>query len=581
MTGPSVLLAHQTSAVELLDRLLRDHGGALLADPPGTGKSWIAAAIARAWEDAGARIHFVVPATLRSRWIAFLADWGSGAQVVSHDSIRPSDGADLVIVDEAHRFRNPSTRRYARLAILCSGATVLLVTATPLVNSPLDLVSLLRLFLSDDALAGFGVASIEDALERDAVERIGAAAQAFTVRRGIADISGVALPAVEEEVIAFDAGERSQEIEQLIASLEFPGALQESPGVLRAMLWRRFLSSPAAIEGTLRRQLQYLRRLGEAESRGWTFPRAMHRRCSEESEAEQGILFPEAFCAEPAHPQEPAAARERAILENILSLIRSRTVDRKLRALESVTEHRRPVLVFTESAETARYLWRNAGSRWSAGLITASEARRESGRRCAVGEVISAFQRGDVDVLVSTDLAAEGVDLQRARTVIHYDLPWSRVRIQQRAGRAARLGSSGCSVLSILFVPRATENRPLERIDEKQRRCERMFSRPPGAPTPDVFVLPRVGRAAPQHRLARRLRERGLLDVHLSAALSRRYRAGVEVMLRELQNRGPLPDALLRRSVLRALDRQRAIRTAVPSPELGNSHAAKGAGSLF
>jgi hypothetical protein len=54
---------------------------------------------------------------------------------------------------------------------------------------------------------------------------------------------------------------------------------------------------------------------------------------------------------------------------------------------------------------------------------------------------------------VVTDVAAEGLDLQRAARVVHYDLPWTPMRLEQREGRAVRLGSRHPEVEVVRFVP--------------------------------------------------------------------------------------------------------------------------------
>jgi len=65
-----------------------------------------------------------------------------------------------------------------------------------------------------------------------------------------------------------------------------------------------------------------------------------------------------------------------------------------------------------------------------------------------------------LQVLVATDVAAEGLDLQRAGRVVHYDLPWTSVRLEQRDGRAIRAGSDHEAVAVIRFaVPAVLEAR--------------------------------------------------------------------------------------------------------------------------
>src|SRR5262249_14821403 len=123
-------------------------GGALLAEPVGVGKTYTALAVAARL---GGTVLVVAPASLRDMWGDAALRCGLAVTVVSHESLSrgvvPPARAEVVIVDEAHRMRTPSTRRYAMLADLCRRARVLLLTATPVQNSRGDLAAQLALFL--------------------------------------------------------------------------------------------------------------------------------------------------------------------------------------------------------------------------------------------------------------------------------------------------------------------------------------------------------------------------------------------------------------------------------------------------
>src|SRR5213593_664246 len=154
---PSWLAAHQRPAAERLAAILDRYGGALLADAVGLGKSYVALAVALARREPFA---LAVP--------ALLAQHNTAARIITHESLSTRDYRlppspapyRLLVVDEAHRFRNPDTRRYRALAKLVVGARVLLVTATPVHNRLADLFHLFRLFLRDHELAALGVASL-------------------------------------------------------------------------------------------------------------------------------------------------------------------------------------------------------------------------------------------------------------------------------------------------------------------------------------------------------------------------------------------------------------------------------------
>src|SRR5205814_4393676 len=114
----------------------------------------------------------VVPAVLVPQWRALLDRYGVlDTPIITHEAlsgraVRPSGrpSADLVVIDEAHRFRNPDINRYRALARFIIGSRVLLVTATPVHNRIADLLHLLRLFLRDHSLAALGVHFLRSAV---------------------------------------------------------------------------------------------------------------------------------------------------------------------------------------------------------------------------------------------------------------------------------------------------------------------------------------------------------------------------------------------------------------------------------
>ncbi|HEU4563199.1 MAG TPA: SNF2-related protein, partial [Gemmatimonadaceae bacterium] len=145
--GRIELLPHQRAALDRLRRLLRERGGALLADDVGLGKTYVAAALVREHR----RPLVVAPAALRAMWRDALRDVDAAAEVTSYSALSrgrvPTGPFDLVVLDEAHHARTPSTRRYAALAALVRRARVLLLSATPVHNAARDLAALFALFL--------------------------------------------------------------------------------------------------------------------------------------------------------------------------------------------------------------------------------------------------------------------------------------------------------------------------------------------------------------------------------------------------------------------------------------------------
>src|SRR2546430_11305917 len=169
---PSWPAAHRRPAAERLAAMLDRYGGALLADAVGLGKSYVALAVALA---RGEPFALAVPAVLAPQWRTLLAQHNTAARIITHESLSTRDYRPppspapyrLLVVDEAHRFRNPDTRRYLALAKLVVGARVLIVTASLVHNRLADLFHLFRLFLRDHELAALGVASLRRAAAGD------------------------------------------------------------------------------------------------------------------------------------------------------------------------------------------------------------------------------------------------------------------------------------------------------------------------------------------------------------------------------------------------------------------------------
>ena len=146
-------LRYQTDAVQMALNSLSNHNGAIIADVVGLGKSIIASTIAR---NLKLRTIIVCPPHLYKQWEGYRDEFGFTGTVFSAGKIEDAvlhyqelvkDGEQfLIIIDEAHRFRNEYTQDYALLHNLCSGNKVLLLTATPFNNQPADIYALIKLF---------------------------------------------------------------------------------------------------------------------------------------------------------------------------------------------------------------------------------------------------------------------------------------------------------------------------------------------------------------------------------------------------------------------------------------------------
>ena len=148
---------YQLSAVSQAVAMCQAHGGCILADVVGLGKTIVACLTAKAL---GKRGIVICPPHLKGDeegnfgWEKYkedfeLHDWkvfSLGKLKDALDFVKERPDIEMVIVDEAHRFRNEETESYHYLREICRGKTVLLLSATPFNNRPSDIFALLKLF---------------------------------------------------------------------------------------------------------------------------------------------------------------------------------------------------------------------------------------------------------------------------------------------------------------------------------------------------------------------------------------------------------------------------------------------------
>src|SRR4051812_44110116 len=92
----------------------------------------------------------------------------------------------------------------------------------------------------------------------------------------------------------------------------------------------------------------------------------------------------------------------------------------------------------------------------------------------------------DFDIILTTDVLAEGVNLQQARHIINYDLPWNPMRLVQRHGRIDRIGSEHRDVYLRCFLP----DRQLDGLLRLERTLMTKLSRAAAAVGVEAEVIP-------------------------------------------------------------------------------------------
>jgi hypothetical protein len=421
---------------------LRQWNGALLAEPVGSGKTWLALAVA---QTVGTTAVAVVPAILQRQWLDTAARVGIALEVHSHERVSrgllPKTSSGLIVIDEAHRFRNLTTRRAITIAPWLTGRQVLLLTGTPLVNRRRDIVALLQLMLSDDALRLDGIASLRAlagwvtppiALRRVVIRSQG--------DRPIGIIKAVLHPGPVEV-------QRCQAAIEAVARL----ALGSDPGT-RRLITSVLLDAAASSAAAWRESLQrYRALLLQARDSGGFSRRALRQFAGEA--LDQLVMWP---------LLPPDSAGDRPPIEDlkvVTEILAERWSDRAW--LEDLTSRLdgTVTICFCRHVATAISLARHLGDQ-VAWII---------GQRAGIGlhgmardVVLAAFGPGRSNwqarrnlptILVTTEVASEGLDLQSAGRVVHVDLPWTSVRIDQRDGRVRRLGQARVTVESWRRMP--------------------------------------------------------------------------------------------------------------------------------
>ena len=163
--------SYQIDAVNQALSIIKEYNGVIIADVVGLGKSVIASLIAKNLGERGMVLcppGLIGDKTLSTGWWGYindfkLYDWeveSRGKLVELSENIANKD-IDVLIIDEAHYFRNQDTEDYEALLNICRDRKVILLTATPFNNSPADIFSLLKLFI----VPGKSGITLEDNLE--------------------------------------------------------------------------------------------------------------------------------------------------------------------------------------------------------------------------------------------------------------------------------------------------------------------------------------------------------------------------------------------------------------------------------
>jgi ERCC4-related helicase len=426
---------------------------------------------------------------------------------------------DLVIIDEAHRLRNVyknSNKISKSIKESLIGTRKVLLTATPLQNSLLELYGLISII--DDHIFGdiksfksqFSRLENEDSFD-NLKDRLKLVCKRTLRRHVLEYINYTNRIAIVEDF--YPTSEENELYDQVSDYLSRPSlyALPSSQRQLMTLILRKLLaSSTYAVSGTLEALARKLENMLQDE----------HNENLENQLAENFELYDELKdeWIEEDIDQERVPQFTREQIEQIKS--EKQELERFFELAQSIEKNSKgemlytalnkgfeklqelgatqKAIIFTESTRTQAYIKKLLDAKGFEGSIVifngsnndADSKRiyqnwlekhrgtdRITGSRTAdMRAALVEYFRDEATIMIATEAAAEGINLQFCSLVVNYDLPWNPQRIEQRIGRCHRYGQK-YDVVVVNFLNRANEadQRVYALLDEKFRLFDGVF----------------------------------------------------------------------------------------------------------
>lgn len=562
-------LSYQIDAVNQGYELLLKHNGFFLADVVGTGKTVIAALLAKKFiinNGAKSKILVVYPPTLEKNWKSTFKEFridekcdfisnGSLDKIINEeDPLRYKEKYDLILVDEAHKFRNHSSRQFQNLQIICKSGRenegniegfdkkIVLISATPLNNRPEDIYYLISLFqdvrnsnLGETNLQKFFYPFIvkyksliqQTPLDLKGIQDIFSeirdrVIKDITIRRTRTDLSkneryakdlveqGIIFPKVAEPFAnEYQLSEGVAELfldtansiidkdkvdffrYQAIAYLTEEannGVYQSAKTISRSLAYimqtqliKRLESSFFAFKKSLNKITNSTLQMIEMYERDSIFiapdldiTDLLNRGFSDE-EIELEILKiddekPKNKVFKQTDFRSGFIEGLRKDYENLLQLNnRWKKVDQmndpkwnmfiellKTEYFNSKKNELGKLVIFTESADTLNYLTERLSSETNYKVLSITAGNRNKMFETIRENFDANFEgitKDDFDIILTTDVLAEGINLHRANVIVNYDTPWNPTKLIQRLGRINRIGSKARFIYNYNFYP--------------------------------------------------------------------------------------------------------------------------------
>lgn len=558
-------LTYQADAVSDGYSKLEKHNGFFLADVVGLGKTVVAAQIAKTFfyrngfPDYLSKILVICPPALYDNWNETFEKFAINDYKIytngSLHKIRDAKKYDLVIVDEAHKFRNDSTEMYNALQKICKTPTrtdmrkkLILVSATPVNNSPKDIANLVYLFqdnkdstLEVSNLQHFFAPKIKKFEELKKEKDVKKTAEdvkklyeevrqyiiePLTVRRTRSDLheneryakdlreQGIVFPVVKQpEKILYQLDKdletlyddtikklryeltyyRYQAIRFLIPEKKKKYKTADKisdqlKSIMKTLLVKRLDSSFYAFRQSLERFAQATVNMVKMfdDNRIFIAPNVDVNEYIEKDQEEELLQllvglqdtdpsieicttsdFDDAFIK--------GLRKDCDILQDLVNKWKKVNTDPKLDIFKEYLKHKLflpeinkygKLVVFSESQETTDYLFKELKKTGSDKILTVSSKDRKYKfsliRENFDANINEKEQMDEFNIVISTEVLAEGVNMHRANVIVNYDTPWNSIRLMQRIGRVNRIGSTAKEVHIFNFFPTAKVDNDIE-----------------------------------------------------------------------------------------------------------------------
>ena len=557
------------AVIEGYQKLIR-YDGFFLSDVVGLGKTIVATMIAKKFLIENGYEHtkilVVYPPAVEQNWKSTFKDFGIDkyAKFITNGSLSKvldeedynywnAEEYDLILVDEAHKFRSHTTSAFEQLQEICkmprletgniSGykKKVMLISATPMNNSPADIYTEILLFQDPRHCTIDGVSnltaffsplikefkrlrknnntSIEDfkRLAEKVRDRI---IKPLTVRRTRTDIESIArynkdvngFPKVEHPI------ENQYELNEHLANL-FEQAIQILDKKLTYARYQAIAYlKPEVANGLydnaelISRSLAGIRKNGlvkRLESSFYAFQVSIENfhqanqnmidmfdndKVYIAPDLDINLLLESGLSEEEIEEKLNAKAsnnpknaifhaadfrpefidmlhNDQAILEQMLANWKdfSDEDDSKFAKFNELLKHelfrsdRNPekkLVVFSESVDTVDYLKRRINRKDV--LVISAQNRNKQFKTIRENFDANYKQKlNEYNIILTTDVLAEGVNLHRSNVIVNYDTPWNSTRLMQRIGRVNRIGSASKHIYNYVFYPSREGNKQI------------------------------------------------------------------------------------------------------------------------